>query len=254
VKDDFRQNHDRTVEENKVSDELFQRFVQSSTPGFARLQAFSSFVRRQDISRFLLRNELFLKQLDVAGVIVECGVYAGASAFSWSHFSSIYEPWNHTRQIFGFDTFNGFLEPDNEDFQSDTSYDDVALEGGLFVSESIFEELQVLASLHDKNRPIGHIPKNHFIKGDVARTLPEFVESKPYLPISLLYLDMDIYGPTKVALELLAPRVVSGGLIVFDELVHSGFPGESIAAFENLGFGAFRRSPLDPHISWIVKE
>jgi hypothetical protein len=254
MKEDFRSNHARTDSEIRVADELFEQFNQSGTPGFARLQAFPAFVRRQDISRFLVRHDLFLKQLKVAGVIVECGVYAGGSAFSWAHFSSIYEPWNHTRQVFGFDTFSGFPDVSSKDFESPNSYDSVSVESGLFVSDSILSELNHLASLHDQNRPIGHIPKVNFVRGDVLETLPRFVEENPYLPISLLYLDMDLYEPTKVALEILAPRVVSGGLIVFDELVHAGFPGESLAAFEYLGFGAFERNPLDPHISWIVKK
>ena len=38
-----------------------------------------------------------------------------------------------------------------------------------------------------------------------------------YEIVSLLYLDMDIYEPTKVALKELLPRMAKGSIIAFDE-------------------------------------
>ena len=34
--------------------------------------------------------------------------------FSWLHFSSILEPYNSSRHIYGFDTFSGFESLDNK--------------------------------------------------------------------------------------------------------------------------------------------
>lgn len=254
MKHDFRIDHARTEQEIDVQDDLGRAFLDSEIPIYARLQAFPAFTRRQDLSRFIVRHNLFLLQLGVSGSIVELGVYGGGSLFSWLHFSSIYEPYNHSRKIFGFDTFAGFPAASEEDFRSQGSYDDVAVAGGLFLSEGIIAELEKLSDLHDKNRPIGHIRKVHLIQGDVAETVPKFVAEHPHVPISLLYLDLDLYEPTKVGLEQLLPRVVSGGVIAFDEFGHDGFPGETIAAFEGAGFGRFERSPLDPHIAWMIKN
>ena len=55
--------------------------------------------------------------------------------------------------------------------------------------------------VNDFNRPNGHIPKIEFIQGDANVTIPEFVQDNPFLIISLLYLDFDIYEPTKTALK-----------------------------------------------------
>ena len=73
-----------------------------------RLAAFPRHVRRQDVARFIARTRLFEEILEVNGSIVECGVFSGAGVFSWLHLSSIFEPYNYTRRIIGFDTFDGF--------------------------------------------------------------------------------------------------------------------------------------------------
>lgn len=254
MENDFRPLHNRTPQEIRVQDELGKVFTDSASPIFARLQAFPAYSRRQDISRFILRHELFLKQLRVSGSIAELGVYGGGSLFGWLQFSSIYEPFNHSRKIFGFDTFAGFPGVGEQDFVSEGAYKEVSREGGLFLSEGTLGELKQLAQLHDQVRPIGHIQKLNLIKGDVTETVPQFVVDNPHVPLSMVYFDLDLYGPTKVGLDYLAPRVVSGGLIVFDEFGHDGFPGETLAALENLGFGKFERSPLDPHITWLVRS
>ena len=44
--------------------------------------------------------------------------------------------------------------------------------------------------------------------------------------ISLLVLDMDLYQPTKIALEHLYEMVTPGGIIVLDEYSHTRWPGE----------------------------
>lgn len=254
MKNDFRALHNRTEAEISIQDELGKIFDNSESPIFARLQAFPAYTRRQDISRFLIRHELFLRQLNVSGSIAELGVYGGGSLFSWLHFSSIYEPYNHTRKIYGFDTFAGFPGVADEDFLSKGAYGEVSKKGGLFLSGSALEELQGLGDLHDRNRPVGHIKKVDLIEGDVLFTVPKFVVDHPHVALSMIYFDLDLYAPTKVGLEFLAPRVVSGGLLVFDEFGHDGFPGETIAALENLGYGKFQRSPLDPHITWLVRD
>ena len=93
------------------------------------------------------------------------------------------------------------------------------------------------------------------VPGDACKTIPQFVASHPHLLISLLYLDFDLYAPTKVALEKLYPRVVKGGVIAFDELNCAEFGGETTALLEsfNLREVELKRFPFDPYISYFVK-
>ena len=123
------------------------------------------------------------------------------------------------------------------------------------ISPSMKDEIAGLAALHDKNRPLGHIPKIDLVAGDACKTIPEYVAGHPSLLISLLYLDFDIYAPTMSALEHLFPRVVKGGIVAFDELNCPEFPGETTALMESFDLRQIelKRTNLDPHISYFIK-
>jgi hypothetical protein len=240
-----------TIEEISCTDELAQAFEFSKMPVFQRLANFPNFVRRQALSRFLAKYEIFKMVLDTHGSIVECGVFAGGGLMGWLHLSSILEPYNHNRRIFGFDTFEGFPDVSSQDTSGGESSH--LHTGGLKVEQVLFEEIQNLAAIHDRNRPIGHVSKIDLIKGDACVTIPEFVAENPHLVISLLYLDFDIYAPTLTALEEFLPRMPKGAIVAFDELNCKEFPGETVAMLEkmNLGNASLRRTQLDPHISYI---
>lgn len=45
----------------------------------------------------------------------------------------------------------------------------------------------------------------------------------------ILNLDLDLYEPTKVALECFVPKMVKGGIIILDEYAHETFGGETKA-------------------------
>lgn len=243
-----------TSEEKKFVENLSEAFNSSDLPLPLKLQNFTRHVRRQDIARMLAKYEIFKLNLPVNGSIVECGVFAGGRIMAWLHFSSIFEPYNHTRKIVGFDTFSGFTALDAKDCEHGSS--EHLHEEGLKIGNSVADEIQYLVSLHDQNRPLRHIPKVELVSGDACKTIPSYIESNPHLLISLLYLDFDIYQPTKIALENLYPRVAKGGIVAFDELNCPEFPGETVALLETLGLAQAKlcRFPFDPYISYFVKE
>jgi hypothetical protein len=243
-----------TSTERTSTEELFSAFEASVLPLPMRLQNFQRFVRRQDLSRFLAKSELFKLSLGANGSVVECGVFGGGGLFGWAQLSSIFEPYNHTRRIIGFDTFTGFPSIDEKD--TDKGHSDHLHEGAFHIDDKIVAELQNMASIHDKNRPLGHIPKIELVPGDATLTIPQYVADNPHLLISLIYLDFDIYAPTKVALDHLYSRVVKGGVVAFDELNCPEFPGETLALLESLDLTRveLRRFPFDPYISYFIKE
>ncbi|MDT3674970.1 TylF/MycF/NovP-related O-methyltransferase [Microcystis wesenbergii] len=239
-------------QEKSIPDDLARTFEVSGLPITQRLSTFPRHVRRQDIARFLTRWEIFKLSLQANGSIVECGVFGGGGLMSWYHFSAISEPYNHTRKVIGFDTFEGFPSLHEKDIKTGDS--EHLKEGGFKTSDRIINELQSLVDIHDKNRPLGHIAKIELVAGDACQTIPQYVRNNPHLLISLLYLDFDIYEPTKVAIEYLYPRVVKGGIIAFDELNCAEFPGETTALLESLEMVKLCRFPYDPYISYFVKE
>ena len=239
--------------ERSVMDDLCGAFIRSRTPLAQRLQTFPRHVRRQDIARFLARHEIFKLSLPANGSIVECGVFAGGGLMSWMHFSAIYEPYNHTRRIIGFDTFMGVPSVHEKDLTPDAS--EHSRKGAFQTNDSIIEELQQLADIHDRNRPLGHILKVELVVGDACDTIPRYLVEHPHLLISLIYLDFDIYAPTKVALQNLFQRVVKGGVVAFDELNCAEFAGETTALLETLDLKdvELKRLPFDPYISFFLK-
>lgn len=239
--------------ESAVLADLCAAFENSPISLAQKLETFPRHVRRQDLARFLARYEVFKLALPTHGSIIECGVFAGGGLMTWSQCSSILEPYNHTRRVIGFDTFNGFPSIHEKDKSSGRSE---YLKPGAFDSNgSIYDELNQLASIHDRNRPLGHIPKVELVSGDACETIPKYISSHPHLLISLLYFDFDLYEPTKAAIDHLLPRVVKGGIVAFDELNSEDFPGETVAVLESavLSFGNLQRLPHDPYISFVIK-
>jgi len=71
-------------------------------------------------------------------------------------------------------------------------------------------------------------------QGDIEETLPKLLEARAELSFSFMYIDVDLYEPTKMALNLMHHRLSTGGLIVFDEWNSQKYPGETLAAREFL--------------------
>src|SRR5205809_6133510 len=90
------------------------------------------------------------------------------------------------------------------------------------------------------------------IRGDVTKTIPEFVQQNRHLLVSLLFIDLDLYEPTKVALEQIVPRMPKGAIIAFDELDNPIWPGETLAVLDTLGIRKLEleRVDFDPYIAF----
>lgn len=215
-----------------------------------KLAHFAKYVRRQDLTRLLARYEIFRRIVNVKGSIIECGVFRGSGLMSWANFSAVLEPNNILRRIYGFDSFEGFPSVAPQDLSRfrPTSH-------GELRSES-HEELLGLIAAYDKNRFLGHVSKVELIKGDACETIPKFVEQHPHLVVSLLYLDFDLFEPTRVALEMFLPRMPKGSVLAFDELDNPAWPGETLAALHHCGLRTLRleRLDFDPYVSFAVLD
>ena len=240
----------RTGHEQQATELYAQMFDQCRDDTSTKLSHFAKYIRRQDLTRLLARYEIFKRVLPIKGSIVECGVFRGSGLMSWANFSAILEPNNLTRRIYGFDSFAGFpsiSDADNNDFRQP--------EVGDLESES-FDELQELIRAYDMNRFLGHVDKIELVKGDATHTIPQFVEQHPHLVVSLLFLDFDLYEPTRAALEHLVPRMPAGAVLAFDELDNPAWPGETAALAECLGIRSLKleRLDFDPYVAFAVLD
>jgi hypothetical protein len=239
----------RHSEKDRSSYELTeQAFNTASIPIIDRLEAFARFSTKRSLARFLVKHELFKRIINVNGNIIECGVFNGAGLFTWAQLSNIYEPNNHTRKIIGFDTFTGF--PSVAESKDNTGVLQ-SKKGDL--KGSTYDQILLSVEKYNTERHLSHIRNIHLVNGDFMETSTEYLEKNQHTLVSLLYLDFDLYEPTKKALKVFLPRMPKGSIIAFDELNCESFPGETLAMLEVLNIGSYRleRSPIDPWISFV---
>ncbi len=234
-------------------EELAKNFLSSNLNTEKKLENFPAYVHRRDIAMLLNRYEIFKNILNIHGSIIECGVNLGAGLFSWLHFSSILEPYNTSRFIHGFDTFEGFKSINNKDAQ------------GIYVDKKRFKEftkrqsdkeIQKTISIQTKHRPLSQFDKVSIIKGDAVKTIPKFIKDNQHIIVSLLHLDFDIYKPSKVAIDNFLPRMPKGSIIALDGTNCPEGPGEAIAVLETLKINkiSIQRNAFDSFLCYAIIE
>ena len=216
--------------EQNLRKDFFTLFKNTPIPDDELLRNLYLFIKRQDLSDILFFNDLYNEIIDVHGSILEFGVRWGRNLGLLSALRGIHEPFNHTRQIIGFDTFEGLASLDKKD-----GTHEIAKKGTLNVSKNYDVYLEKILKYHNDESPIPHIKKFEIIKGDATKTLKKFLDDNPQTMIAMAYFDMDIYKPTKICLEKIKPRLSKGSIIGFDELASKKFPGETLALIDALG-------------------
>jgi hypothetical protein len=140
-------------------------------------------------------------QVDPNGLFLEFGVATGRTI---RHLAGL-----STSPVYGFDSFEGLPE----DWR--TGFEKGAFSGSLPT-----------------------VPANvSLIKGWYSETLPAFL-LKHKERVSFLHIDCDLYSSTKCVFDLLADRITSGTVILFDEYWnYPGWKQHEYLAFEELKAG-----------------
>ncbi len=173
------------------------------------------------LQKMVAHYELYKKITHLPGAIVELGVFKGASFIRFATFRDMLEAAS-SRKIIGFDAFGVFPAP------SDANEHDInfikrfesAAGNGISINE-----LQHALDMKG-------ICNTELVQGDIKQTLKDYLKAHPELRIAMLHIDVDVYEPTKLALELLYNHVVPGGLIVLDD--YGTVEGETRATDEFL--------------------
>jgi hypothetical protein len=173
------------------------------------------------IGKFTAQYEIFKRSQKLPGVIVECGVFKGASLARLAMFRKLFGG-NSSKKILAFDTFGEFP---NTKYEPDKKRRKQFVENA--GSESISKR-QMRKVLKQKKCE----DNLELVKRDITSTVPKYIENNKQLKISLLHLDTDIYEPAKVILKKMFPRVSRGGMVVVDN--YGKFPGETKAVDEFL--------------------
>jgi O-methyltransferase len=163
---------------------------------------------------------------DIPGDFVECGVWRGGNSLIASAIFSLYKS---PKKVILFDTFSGMTAP--------TDYDKKSGSGS--TCHDKFERSQrqdynawcyaSLAEVQMNLRKYGiDLDNVKFVKGDVSKTLGE--ASNLPNDVSVLRLDTDFYDSTKAELEILYPRLSTGGVLIIDD--YGGWTGARKAVDE----------------------
>jgi len=163
----------------------------------------------------LIQSIKYIKDNNIKGDMVECGVYKGGNI---AIIKSLSKKLKINKKIFAYDTYDGMSEPSKFDIERNLNKSAKEL-----LKEATKDNLKVniwcyenLDSVKKNILKIARDTKNiFFVKGDVNKTL----RVKKNLPkkISLLRLDTDFYLSTKVSLEILYPRLVKNGVLIIDD-------------------------------------
>lgn len=168
------------------------------------------------LNKLLAHYDLYKSIVGLPGDIFELGVYKAASLVRLATFRNLLEN-DFSRKLVGFDAFGKFPK-DQLTLKDDLTFiDDFEKAGGDGLS---VEEVKSIF-FHKNFQNVSLNP------GNVFDTLPAYLEKFPATRISFLHLDMDVKEPTVFGLEILWERVVSNGLVVFDD--YNSVAGETDA-------------------------
>lgn len=179
--------------------------------------AFEKFIFSEDtkiLAKLIARALIFESIINVPGDIIEAGVYRGSGMLTWLKLIKILAP-NSMKKVIGFDYFH------TESLLNSLSGQDKDSMKALFEVRGYKHEEGAERFVHDLIANAGFDRSSYYlIQGDISQVAQEFVDRRPGLKISCLYLDLDLKHPTYHALNAFWDRVSIGGIVVFDEYAY----------------------------------
>jgi hypothetical protein len=162
-------------------------------------------------------DHLLRTMAEVKGSVIECGAYQGATLLGMAHILRLR---GLRPNVYGLDSFEGFPEPAPQDSPDGHEFPPEVRKG--WFSDTSFETLQAKVDM------LGFGGWVHIIKGFFDQTLPTLSDER----FSLAHIDCDLYEPHLTCLEFLYPRMLPGGVIVFDEYASRMYQGAAKAVDE----------------------
>lgn len=150
---------------------------------------------------------------DVPGDIVEIGSYKCGSTITLAAASELYSP---NKKVFAFDTFSGMPNVSEFDQHKPGTFGDISL-------EEIKKVVEVL-------------PNIHLIQGRHEDTIPSFSHN----PISLLFLDSDLYWSHFISLRHFWPDISENGVMILHDWNTADCPGVRKAMVDFFGYSEIK--------------
>lgn len=155
----------------------------------------------------------------IEGDVVECGVWKGGNILL---FTLLLEFFNVKKPVWAYDTYEGMSLPTDNDVDFRGKHSKELLVSAPRIAEEGTHNIWCYSTLDEVMENVQRHAQSsdaiHFIKGKVEETLMD--EKNLPEKISLLRIDTDWYESTKKCLEVLYPRLVSGGVLILDDYGH----------------------------------
>jgi len=179
------------------------------------LHYFPAYVGELTLIRNFSLIEAYHKTKHLCGHFAEIGVYKASSSILFGKLLHIYEP-DSLFMVHGFDNWEG---------TSAVSENPLQVQGGNVANEDAVRELIRLQNLESA-------VKIHNL--DAEKDFPEFFEKNPHLQFRLVFCDSGTYEITSEAIKAFWPRLLPGGIMIFDQFNSEVSPGETRAVRELL--------------------
>ncbi|HEX8461520.1 MAG TPA: TylF/MycF/NovP-related O-methyltransferase [Segetibacter sp.] len=146
--------------------------------------------------------ELYKKVSQLEGTVVKCGIAAEEGFTKFAMFRNLIST-HSTQKVIAFEKINKSLYLENSPSNSGTLK---------FKTKKPAVDTQ---KIQDKLLKKG-LAEVDFIPGPPGDAIPDYLIENPELKISFLILDLDDYDATINVLEFFYPRLVVGGILIFD--------------------------------------
>ena len=185
----------------------------------------------------------------IKGDILDLGVFRGRSLITTA---LILKRLGSKKKVYGFDTFSGFPKLNRFDLRSNFKKKKYFSLNHKRESDRFWK---IKYKINSKNLNINNISSSEnfsnsslnlinnkkkilkldnikIIKGNVAKTIPNFFKKNFNKKIMACNFDLDLYEPYKIALPLVWKNLSKGGYIHLDEFYSLKFPGPRIACMD----------------------
>jgi hypothetical protein len=147
--------------------------------------------------------ELYKKVCHLQGAVINCGIAAEESFTRFAMLRNLIAT-HSDEKVIAFEKYTKSLYFDN------SNEDEGVLQYKVKRSMLDVERLQV------KLQKKGMLAKIEFVQGYLEDSIPEYLIENPELKIAYLNIDLDDYEATFTTLQFFYPRMVNGGILVFD--------------------------------------
>lgn len=169
---------------------------------------FGAFVGNQSLFKYFKIFELIISISKLKGDIIELGVWRGNNLI---FMKKVADYFNLKKKIFGYDWFEGLKEFG----KNDNKINKKKYKGNKNFINNLIKKQK--------------LEKIYLIDDDVKNFESHFNKKQKFC---LVYLDLDLYEPTRKVLEIIDKYLVKNGLIVFDQAQKKEWVGEKKALNE----------------------